>query len=80
MEGRAISYEARGVVVAEGFGVTKGLQQRIRLQDYMLHILHAFTTAADRRDVTHNELGSFSFTSTGFTTVINLEKIQFKNS
>lgn len=34
-----VTYKAAGVVVPDGFGISKGFQQRVGLQDDLLHVL-----------------------------------------
>lgn len=48
-----VTYEAAGVVVADGFGIPEGFQQRVGLQDDVLHVLGAQETKELSQGGTH---------------------------
>merc|ERR1712137_1468151 len=60
--------ETTGVVVTQSLGITEGFEQRVGLQNYMLHIIDTSTVTRHSRNVLHDQLGGFSFSGTGFTT------------
>ena len=52
------TYKARGVVVPHRLGVSKRLQQRIRVQYDVLHARDILSATTYCSDVLHDQLGS----------------------
>jgi hypothetical protein len=61
--------ETGRVVVSEGLGVTKGLQQWVGLKDNVLDVSDLLRVTRDSGNVLHNQLGSLGLTGSGFTTI-----------
>mmetsp|Transcript_5177 Transcript_5177/g.15831 ORF Transcript_5177/g.15831 Transcript_5177/m.15831 type:complete len:671 (-) Transcript_5177:136-2148(-) len=59
--------ETRRVVVADRFRVTESLQQRVTLQNGVLHGRHIGAGAGDARNVLHDGLGGLGLAGTGLT-------------
>ena len=58
--------EPAGVVVANGFGVAEGLEQRTCLQDLLCD--EVIAALVDGRQVLHRQLGALSLTRTTLAT------------
>ena len=74
-EGERKSYESAGVVVPQGLGVPKGLQQRVGLQDDVFDVLSGHTMETVSNPVRHRASHVLTHTHTHTHTLNETEVV-----
>ena len=74
------TYKAARVVVAHRFGVTEGLQERIRFEDDVFDSSDTFSAAGNAGDVVHYVFGFDRLASSGFAAIDRSQKNQIKSN
>ena len=66
-EGKKKLYEAGRVVIAGGLGISKGLQDRVGIEELVLDTVHLCAAATDSGNVLHDDLGRLGLAGTTLT-------------